>query len=84
MKSGTKIVVGVVFIGLGLGLINLWRNQGGCINGETKTLDCNSCFCSGGQWACTMMACPDELPIRPIQFQEFKYIESVEDERRRI
>ena len=28
-----------------------------CNEGETKNVDCNSCFCSDGEWACTTMEC---------------------------
>ena len=28
-----------------------------CAAGETKQIECNRCFCAGGRWACTMMAC---------------------------
>ena len=30
-----------------------------CANGAQKTVDCNDCFCFGGDWACTMRLCPE-------------------------
>lgn len=29
----------------------------GCKDGETKDVDCNTCRCGGGQWACTEKPC---------------------------
>jgi hypothetical protein len=31
----------------------------GCVDGETDTLDCNTCTCQDGEWMCTTMGCPD-------------------------
>ncbi|MBA4336626.1 hypothetical protein C0416_02525, partial [bacterium] len=40
---------------------------GSCINGSevvendgATMMECNSCFCSNGVLACTLMACPEE------------------------
>lgn len=30
-----------------------------CRDGATKQVDCNTCYCQGGQWQCTLMLCPD-------------------------
>jgi len=30
---------------------------GGCAEGATMPLDCNTCRCHAGQWACTTIAC---------------------------
>ncbi|XP_078001190.1 uncharacterized protein LOC144453723 isoform X8 [Glandiceps talaboti] len=29
-----------------------------CEHGSTRQEDCNTCYCSNGQWACTEMGCP--------------------------
>ena len=33
-----------------------------CKDGDTKKVDCNTCTCSGGLWACTLLACVDAGP----------------------
>jgi len=36
-----------------------------CTNGQTKKIDCNTCTCMNGTWACTAMACLDGGPTPP-------------------
>jgi len=31
-----------------------------CVEGSTKMIDCNSCRCAGGTWACTLKRCIDD------------------------
>jgi hypothetical protein len=39
--------------------------QPSCVNGQTKKIDCNTCTCSQGTWACTAIACVDAAPPLP-------------------
>merc|ERR1719383_784416 len=36
-----------------------------CVDGTTKKESCNSCTCMNGNWACTLMACPEDMFPRP-------------------
>jgi hypothetical protein len=36
-----------------------------CTNGETRKVDCNTCTCMNGAWACTGIACIDGGPVPP-------------------
>merc|ERR1712142_464251 len=38
-----------------------------CVDGTVKKESCNTCRCSNGIWACTLMACPEDLtPTSPV------------------
>ena len=52
--------VGAALLGLGLGLgacDSKSLGEESCKPGETKEIECNTCSCEGGQWACTQKAC---------------------------
>jgi len=36
-----------------------------CKDGETKEVDCNTCSCTGGQWMCTLILCPECSDDKP-------------------
>jgi len=51
------LFVGVALFGLGLGACD-WKPGGEvCEAGATKQVDCNTCTCEAGAWACTEKAC---------------------------
>lgn len=52
------LVLGAALIGLGLGACDSKSlGQETCKDGEVKQVDCNTCTCTAGEWACTEKAC---------------------------
>lgn len=38
------------------------RWVGECVDGQTRTVDCNECTCAGGTWSCTLIECGECSP----------------------